>query len=348
MYEKMPFRCDAVSATLRMDSTTLRTFLSSWDRTFVYTGTMDDPWKNRVLNMHADYYDPFSAFAKQHTAEYEYDYATSRYRELKGGGSYINLYLKNVRKIGPSELLGFLHVEYIFQDAKNPYPCYYSIALCHSVNNGDHWTFCGDIIRTNNTHADDRCNIGGAAYIVKDGCYYVYFNEVDEGYNIVPSVARADTGSVNVAARKGQVTQWKKYTGNNEWDAVACSKNPGLGVKIIPDSILPCVDMHADAAYCGYIRKYLLALKACNNLYMLSSPDGINWSNPRRIASYHNGTLRSPTYPYFASLSPDASDDCSVVGREFSIYFINMLFDPASGNNLELCRIKMLAAQGKQ
>jgi hypothetical protein len=342
LYATMPCRCDAVSATLKKDSSNLWTFLSSWDRTYKYSGSMDYPWQDNVLIMHSNYYKMFSTYAKQHTAEYAYDFGTKRYHEIRNGSDRINLYLKNVHKIGSNELLGFLHVEYTFQDGVNPYPAYYSIALCHSTNNGDHWTFCGDIIRTNNIRADNRCNIGGAAYVIKDGNYYIYFNEVDQNYEKFPSVACADTGAVNIAARNGQVTEWKKFNSSGNWNIVACSSNPGLGSRIIPESIMPFPDMHADAAYCNYLKKYLLAMKSSNNLYILSSTDGINWNNPQLVAQYNNSTGRIPSYPYFASLSSDANEDCSIVGKQFSVYYINMLYEPTSGNNLSLFRIKMM------
>lgn len=341
MYATMPWPCDAVSATLKKDPANLWTFLSSWDRTYKYLGTLENPWRDKVVIKHAYYYDEFSDYAIQHSAEYVYDYGTSRYQGIKDGGGPVSLYLKNVHTIGPKELLGFLHVEYLFQDGSNPYPSYYSIALCHSTNNGDHWTFCGDIIRTNNTHSDGRCNIGGAAYILKDGYYYVYFNEVDTNYNVFPSVARADTAVVNAAARAGRVSEWRKYSGNGAWNEPACSRAPGLGVRIIPESVLPSPDMHADAAYCSCLKEYLLALRSISNLYLLRSSDGIEWHSPQLLAARDSITLRIPSYPYFASLDKDASEDCSIVGREFSVYFLNVLYEPVSGDRLSLYRVRM-------
>jgi hypothetical protein len=337
-YSAMIFPCDAVSATLKQDTNTLITFLSSADRTYTYSGPIDGLWKKSTMTMHADFYGSFSSYALRNTAEYAYDHwvdssghINPKYHVIENAGSKVNLYLKNVHRIGPNELLGFLHVEYIYQDEANPYPAYYSIALSHSTNNGVSWTFCGDIIRTNNTSADSRCNIGGAAYIIKDGCYYVYFNEVDGAFRQFPSVACAETSEVNSAARMGQITDWRKFNSvTNAFDIVACSGTPGLGSKIIPETMLPSLDMHTDAAYCSALSQYLLIVKSSNNLYLLRSRNGIAWSNPQKFASVNSSTMRVPSYPFFASLASDANEDCSIVGKSFYIYFTNILYPPDS------------------
>lgn len=341
IYKEMDYPCDAVSATLKKDSSILYTILPSWDRTYIYEGTIEYPWQKKTLFLHKDFYKIFSEYAKKHTAEYEYDFGTKNYSEIKNGADKICLYLKNVYKVSSNELLGFIHVEYVFQDGKNPYPAYYSIALAYSNNNGRLWNFCGDIIRTFNISPDTRCNIGGAAYIIKDKYFYVFFNEVDAYFNKYPCVARAPVSLVIEEARHGRVVNWEKYAGNEKWEIVACSKKPGLGFRIIPDSILPNIDMHSDAAYCSALKMYLIAVNSNNNLYILQSKDGIKWEKPIQIASWDKATNRIPVYPYFASLGRDSNDDCSIVGKEFSIFFLNVLFEPISKDRLSLYRVNI-------
>ena len=114
IYGRMQFPCDAVSATLRQDANMLRTFLSSYDRTAVYTGSLRYPWQVSTVHMHKDFYDKFNvgdSFALKHTAEYAYDFGSDRYHAITHGADNVNLVLKNIYKISSGELLGFLHVE---------------------------------------------------------------------------------------------------------------------------------------------------------------------------------------------------------------------------------------------
>jgi hypothetical protein len=341
IYNRMQFPSDAVSATLKQDATMLRTFLSTSDRTSIYTGSLGFPWQVSTVHLHKDFYDTFTRdnnYALQHTAEYVYDFGTNRYHAITNGADRINLFLKNIYKISSRELLGFLHVEYTFQNGTDPYPAYYAIGLSYSSDNGSHWRFCGDIIRTYNTAADVRCNIGGAPYICKGDTFYVYFNEADSAFHNFPSVACAPRKDVITAAKAGHVVPWRKYNGNGSWAAEACAAvlhgRPGLGAEIISRPYLsssPAVtlDTHGDAAYCSALKKFLLLIKAGWSLFLLESSDGLAWNNPTLVAindSDPHGKL--PSYPYFASLSGDASDDCSVVGKNFTIFYLNMLYPP--------------------
>ena len=64
----------------------------------------------------------------------------------------------------------------------------FSIGIGISRDRGASWTYCGEVVRA----ADPHCNVGGGAYIIRDGYLYVYYNDIDVANRIKqPSVARA-------------------------------------------------------------------------------------------------------------------------------------------------------------
>ena len=193
----------------------------------------------------------------------------------------------------------------------------FALGLGYSTNRGVSWTYCGEIVKP----ADDHENVGGGAYIIRGDYLYVYFNDIipSEAANVrnrIQCVARAKLDSVIKAAAGYSVTSWHKYR-DGKWDIPALSGEPG-------EDIIPHVtggeDLHADAAYCTALGKYLLAVQThgAGKLLLFSSPDGLDWSLETTVDQVSNGAIQ----PYSAFVDfggPTA--DCHTVDGDFYIYF---------------------------
>jgi hypothetical protein len=347
IYDSSRCICDGVSATLKKDANTITIFRSTWNQSYKFSGPLSDP--NKSLESSKFNKDFFQIPTRlKMTAKY-----------AAGAGNYANFYLKNVYCIRKSELIGFIHLEYLrgMKGTKAlecrtcpDYPAVYRIGLCYSKNAGKVWTFCGDIIGANDT-TPGACNIGGVPYLVIKDFLYIYFNEKAVNQpGLYPSIARARLSEVISAARKGNVISWAKYNSTTQtWDQNGIT---GLGSKIIADTVPNIqLDMHTDAAFCAPAREYLLMVSGYSHnddqfsrIYLYISKDGIHWISPRKIVESTTHE-RHPAYPFFLSIASDASSDCSTVGKEFYIYYMNMLFRPAdvpfNPTDLPLYRIKV-------
>jgi len=193
----------------------------------------------------------------------------------------------------------------------------FALGLGFSSDGGFSWTYCGEIVRP----AQERHNIGGGAYIIRGDWLYVYFNDVIAGSTRsrkkrIQSVARARLDSVIEAAAQGRVTPWYKY-GEGKWDI------PGLsgqaGADLIPH-ITGGEDLHADAAYCTALDKYLLTVQthAAGKLLLFSSSDGLDWTLETIVDQVDNGLIQ----PYSTFVDFDGpSADCHSVDHDFYLYF---------------------------
>ncbi len=193
----------------------------------------------------------------------------------------------------------------------------FALGLGYSTDRGFSWTYCGEIVRP----ADDHHNVGGGAYIIRGDYLYVYFNDIvprEAGGRSarIQCVARAKLDTVIEAAAKHQVTRWFKYR-DGEWDVPGLSGQPG-------EDLIPHVtggeDLHADAAYCSVLGKYLLTVQthSAGKLLLFSSPDGLAWSLETTIDQASDGVLQ----PYSSFVDFDGpSADCHTVDDDFFIYF---------------------------
>ncbi len=152
---------------------------------------------------------------------------------------------------------------------------------------------------------------------------YIYFNEridmIEQNppliTNVIVGVAKASLTEVLANAARGVPTQWKKYY-KGAWN------EPGFGGRasnIIPNYLSDNINLHADAAYCRPLKKFLLLAPAMHThrLLMYSSTDGVTWGDPVTIDSlgdYHH------EHCFFAATS-DATADCREVGETFKIIF---------------------------
>jgi hypothetical protein len=271
--------------------------------------------------------------------------------------NYAGLWMPNIYRINGSELIGFLHLEYTTAfDPSNHYPTYparYTVGLAYSNNDGNSWTFCGDIIRiwddvTGNWNGHD--NIGGVPYLIVGNNIYVYFNEYVFGGRR-PAVASAPLQTVIAQARAHNVCTWNKWDGSGFTINSLTSLNsrtrtvdPAVSIITNPDPAnLLEIDLHGDATYCNKMNCYLLTAMGPGNssdtriansqssICLFRSTNGINWTPnpstttlPNGIVLRSNDATRDVSFPSFVGGAYDTTKDCSTVGdaRLFYIYHI--------------------------
>jgi len=216
-------------------------------------------------------------------------------------------WIPNIYRTPNGALLAFAHIE----DADPVSTGWWAIGLAYSTDDGNTFTKLG-IIVTHHTHDDGHhVNIGGVPFVVKDGYFYIYFDEQRE------HVARAPVAQVLAAAAKGTVSNWHKYY-NGGW------KEPGRDGRASP--ILPAIPgiawlTHGDAAYSTYTGKYLLTAynqAQGKGIYLAMSNDAVHFDDPQWIQ--RNRTDKDTLSPYETIINVDGTDN-GVVGQVFYVYF---------------------------
>jgi hypothetical protein len=286
---EIPFSMDGSFATLKKNSAELYYWEHSYGITYKYHGPLDDPLQTQD-------------WEKPKTEVFDYN--------GKADPNKTDIWIYNIYKRDNGDLLGFCHIEK-YDDTNVVVG--FAIGLVYSTNNGDYWTYCGEIIKPQ----QDTVNVGGVPYLVVGDYFYVYFNEWPLNKNSKNiSVARANMNDVLNAAAYKNVVSWKKY------NSLAWSQDglTGVGSNIIPD-ITTRYDVHSDAAYNRALDKYMLTVQthSLGQLLLYTSIDGVNWENKIIIdETDENDFIQA--YSCFASLS-DATDDCREVGSEFYIIY---------------------------
>lgn len=304
--------------------------------TRISSKTFEECWINSIETV--DSFGAFKTFAGKKFRKYMLDATTVWFD---------NAYIPNVYQCPGGGLVGFVHIESSKGNpTENPAPppgnnwfygdrgansVRYSIGIAYSGDNGEHWSYCGDVICSGNQ--DGNCgtnNIGGIPYVVHNDSLYVYFNEFDAGNNRRIGVARAKAGDVIAAAQAGNVTLWEKYT-DPGWSTDALASG-NYGADIVPHiSGISLYDTHADAAYCSPLSTFLLLAQTSGNgkLLLYSSYDGLHWnSNPAYLDDNYDcsGTpvvCTEQPHAFFVSFNLDGSNDCTIVGKEFYVYYLH-------------------------
>jgi hypothetical protein len=276
-----PMFFDAPMCTLRRDSSTLYFWHSRPGLFQRWWGTLEAPMQHPMPDPDMD---------------------------LNGHGYYV--WIMNIYKVSPSDpkaLLAFCHRE------SSPENAQFFIGLAKSIDGGASWKYLGDVIAPQDNSGGK--NIGGAPMLVIDDHFYVYFNEFATGSSERRiSVARAPLASVAAAWTADTTAPFVKYR-DGSWDEDGLL---GVGSNVIP-GIQGSWDVHADAASCPSLGRYLLTVQTHseNNLWLFASKDGVSWGE-KTLVDHFPGRIHA--YSFFAGLS-DASDDCSTVGDDFYIYF---------------------------
>jgi lysophospholipase L1-like esterase len=311
--DEMPIRYDGSLSTIRRNGE--MHFFHSFGCRFP---PIEDETKPKVRRSRHSWHkgtpdDPLKVHLMSKTEEELWDYnGYYQDQKLKEAG----IWILGMYECPNGDLLAIAHAELnTSNDWKDQR---FAMGLGYSTDRGASWTYCGEIIKP----ADDRQNIGGGAYIVRDGYLMVYYNDIDPNgedasdQNRLQCVARAKLDEVVAAAARHEVTPWHRYA-DGKWEIPALSNQPG-------EDLIPRVvggeDLHADAAYCTELGKYLLTVQTHGNgkLLLFSSPDGLDWSLETIVDRNSYQALQ----PYAAFVDFDGpSADCHTVDGDFYLYF---------------------------
>lgn len=293
---------DCSFSTWRKDAETMY-FYNSWDGGGIFFGPLNDPYRHKAGDAVID-----------------------------KNGFDGDFWIPNIYRVGDGTMVAFVHREII---PPPPDGCY-RIGVAVSTDGGARWIYCGDTIKPlvnwSDPKSPDYGNIGGVPYIVRRDPrtaredFYVYFNEYT-GREKRMCVARAGVADVVAAARRRAVVPFQKYAGG-AWTEAGLT---GVGTNIIPNGVTSNSqiaagiyprDMHADAAFCRPLGKYLITVngQSESRLYLYSSADGLDWGEETLIDRDPSLETFMP-YSTFVSLDPAASEDCSTVGGEFYILY---------------------------
>jgi hypothetical protein len=308
--ENIPIRYDGSLSTLRKDAN-LMYFFHSY-------GCRIDKLNKNTKSSHKC----FLGYEKEPLKEKVFDAIEEDF--LDYNGFYQDTFQEGIWILGMykrknGDLLAITHSEVNYY--KDHMKFLYTIGLAYSKDNGKSWIYCGEIIKPSLRMQ----NTGGGAYIIKGSDIYVYYNDSEFVNDSVSRRGRARDSRVCVAkanlkevlsdAQNGEVGTWYKYR-DGKWDVRGLS---GIaGSNIIPTNY-GGEDCHSDATYCNALGKYLLTIQAskANNLILLSSKDGVNWTFEKEIDQAENVIM-----PYSCFVDFDGpKDDCSEVDDSFYIYY---------------------------
>ena len=232
--DAMPFVMDGSLPTLRRDAKTWFFYHSvDWGKNNgKFCGTPSDPFQTKVWQKDRDQmYDLNGWYADVHHA---------------------GLWLTNIYQLDDGHLLGVVHVELHYQAPSVYQGEDYAIGVVYSIDGGDRWTYCGEIVRPQNS----KHNVGGTPLLVVGDHLHVYFNDHGPGGRKL-AVARARISDVQAAARNHTVTTWRKYR-DGSWNEDGLT---GLGSAVLPDGEIGGghpADLHADAAYNRAVGLYMI------------------------------------------------------------------------------------------
>ncbi|QHI69823.1 hypothetical protein [Tichowtungia aerotolerans] len=263
--DEIPIRYDGTISTLRKEGNAV-CFFGSFGCRFEPGGER----RSRHWWFSGPPEGPLKIHLESRTEEECWDY-NGHYQDTAEAG----IWILAVHRLATGGLLAVTHAEYRYPDDRpDQYASghRFALGLGDSTDGGDHWTYCGEIAKA----ANDAVNVGGGAYILREGYIYAYFNDTDtaSGQRLA-CVVRAPLDEVVQAAVRYKVTTWHKYR-DGKWDVPGLSGRPG-------GDILPRgyggEDLHADAAFCTALDQYLMTIHThgAGKLLLFSSEDGLDW-----------------------------------------------------------------------
>lgn len=215
-------------------------------------------------------------------------------------------------------LLAFIHIERAGANQQKG-----RIGLAWSTNNGDTFTYLGNIL---SSYGDHNMTAGGfmqgAPYFIKDGYFYVYYTDNNDyyGYFRRIAVARASVADVLSAAQNGTTTAWKKYY-NGAWNEA------GLGGNFTPISNATGIS-HSSAAYSTYTGKYYLATtvmawdgsQSPTWVKLWESTDGVNWTLTKTVAEDIGENIAPNSGYQYVTIVDGSGGSNGTVGQNFYLY----------------------------
>jgi hypothetical protein len=227
--------------------------------------------------------------------------------DYMGGGP---VYQVPTGMVGAGNLLMVYHGEIPTTGTRS----FYSVlALAASSDEGAHWTDLGEIIRVNQSFAEDLdgFDIGDAPLVVSpDGNYfYIYFRDWQangtthwENTITLVSVARASIDSVLQDAFGGgraYAAAFEKYYAGN-WDT-----QPGIGG--LSTDLDPNAEYSGElqVAYNAAIQRYSMVVGEGVVVAYSESADGMQWTLPTLIFDFRNEPDMPTTYESAPVFDPD-------------------------------------------
>jgi hypothetical protein len=205
----------------------------------------------------------------------------------------------------------------------------YHLGIGISLDKGKTWRYGGKIVDPQ-LNKGVGSNVGGGAFLVRNGYIYAYFNERVAAGTRNLSVARANVSTVLdnlqkcvTSANPCTQTVWKKFNSNNmSNEGFNEPAFGGAGSNIIPTHPgfpdRPYYDFHSDAVYSSATRKFYITVNVQEYAMLIyASTDGVNWGSPSVVDATPG---KNKVYGTFASLS-DASDDSRLVGKQFYLIY---------------------------
>lgn len=270
---------------------------------FINTSLSEKPYFHRFLGTPEDIF--------QQDLYYEMDYNGYCCDEPSG------VWIMSAYKYDDGMLVGFCHRELINRTDPAFGNCFF-IGLAVSYDGGKCWKYMGDIVSNVLNGGSVMANMGGVPLLVKDGCFYVYFNDADRDRVLRISAARMGIEETKACLLEGKLPQVRKYTGSGVWktDPMKCA-----GANILPDIGFQ-LDAHAKGVYCKALDRYLLTMQtnAQARLVLFISKDCEHFDEHIILDVAEEGVQMQP-YSFFVATDGDCSDDMNVVGKEFYIYF---------------------------
>lgn len=173
----------------------------------------------------------------------------------------------------------------------------------------------GPIISPNMPHlqAGFSVDVGGGSFAVKDGYFNVYYRDyLAAGGSSELAVARAPLDQLVSDALSGRQTQFNKYY-NGSWS------EPGLGGLSSPLESPNLANWWSSVSYNEYLNQFVLVTSEWQSggtgpdLYMITSPDGVNWSSRQPIVLDAGEQM----YPTIIGTGPNPQ----VTGQSFYVYY---------------------------
>jgi hypothetical protein len=228
-----------------------------------------------------------------------------------------------------TDLLMIYHGEnHLFSGVDYPgTPFYAGIGLARSMDGGLTWQRQGQIVSGHDPQQPTQPPTGAGALtpsaIVARGYIYVIFRELDRQSNVYGyALARAAVGS------DGAPGSWQKYYQGS-------FSTPGLGgaftpLNIVLDPSVPGDQRQPHLSFNRFLHTYLMAMVGNGGIYVLTSPDLINWSAGQLVlpAPAPDSTVTSsgPHNWYPTLVSPNESSD-RLTGRTGYLYYAKFLGD---------------------
>ena len=194
----------------------------------------------------------------------------------------------------PENLLAFLHIEEGGADSMKG-----RVALAWSEDSGDTFKYLGDIAAPSGdpsgSEAEPRTyNIIGVPYIIRDGYFYIYYQEPGGIGAASAKVSDVIEKAKEVGGDCSIMPEWRKW--NGEASGAETWVEPGMGGKSAPVE-LPWGICHVSACYSSLTGKYYMPLTSQNWaggdtwVRLFESADGLHWSETACIVRNRAETI---------------------------------------------------------